>query len=317
MACAAGILTARGGLASHAAVVARGWGIPAVVGASELEIGEDLIRLEGRTIAAGSVITIDGASGEVFEGQIAGSTQVVPEAATLLEWARELGVPVGEVEPEADPASRSAPVAAIREVTADDAVRALGTKGFATAQQLADALRSKPDAVQPILDQLVADELAVASAGAFRLTERGKARSSQLLATDRDAWGSEAANAALDAFLALDTRMKEAVTAWQLKAPDVVNDHADEAYDRGVLARLEELHADAVAWLIPIERACPRLGAYRPRLARALAEAIAGDPKYVASPRVDSYHGIWFELHEDLIQLAGRTREDEVAAGRA
>jgi len=42
-----------------------------------------------------------------------------------------------------------------------------------------------------------------------------------------------------------------------------------------------------------------------------------GDGRYVASPRVDSYHGIWFELHEDLIQLAGRTRADEVAAGRA
>ena len=44
---------------------------------------------------------------------------------------------------------------------------------------------------------------------------------------------------------------------------------------------------------------------------------IGGDQRYVASPRVDSYHGIWFELHEDLIQLAGRNRADEVAAGRA
>ena len=45
--------------------------------------------------------------------------------------------------------------------------------------------------------------------------------------------------------------------------------------------------------------------------------AAAGDGKYVASPRVDSYHSIWFELHEDLILLAGRNRADEVAAGRA
>ena len=35
------------------------------------------------------------------------------------------------------------------------------------------------------------------------------------------------------------------------------------------------------------------------------------------APRVDSYHGAWFELHEELIQLAGRTRADEVAEGRA
>ena len=61
----------------------------------------------------------------------------------------------------------------------------------------------------------------------------------------------------------------------------------------------------------------PGLAGYRVRLGRAAEAAKAGDGRFVASPRVDSYHGIWFELHEDLIQLAGRTRADEVAAGRA
>ena len=37
----------------------------------------------------------------------------------------------------------------------------------------------------------------------------------------------------------------------------------------------------------------------------------------MASPSVDSYHGVWFELHETLILLAGRNRADEAAAGRA
>ena len=53
------------------------------------------------------------------------------------------------------------------------------------------------------------------------------------------------------------------------------------------------------------------------RRATVAAAARAGDHRYVASPRVDSYHGAWFELHEDLILLAGRNRADEVAAGRA
>jgi hypothetical protein len=56
---------------------------------------------------------------------------------------------------------------------------------------------------------------------------------------------------------------------------------------------------------------------YRTRLARAIERARAGDQRFVASPRVDSCHGVWFELHEDLIQLAGRTRAEEVEAGRA
>jgi hypothetical protein len=114
--------------------------------------------------------------------------------------------------------------------------------------------------------------------------------------------------------------MKETVTAWQLRSTDgepVINDHSDAAYDASVLERLEGVGADADAWLAPIEPASRRLAGYRERLARAIERARGGDQRYVASPRVDSFHGIWFELHEDLIQLAGRTRADEVEAGRA
>jgi pyruvate,orthophosphate dikinase len=113
--------------------------------------------------------------------------------------------------------------------------------------------------------------------------------------------------------------MKDTVTAWQLRdaGAQVANDHSDAAYDQAVLDRLATLHQDALAWLAPIAADCPRLADYGVRLDRAVDRARAGDQRYVASPRVDSYHGIWFELHEDLIQLAGRNRADEVAAGRA
>jgi pyruvate,orthophosphate dikinase len=56
---------------------------------------------------------------------------------------------------------------------------------------------------------------------------------------------------------------------------------------------------------------------YRQRLLRAAERVADGDTNYLASPRIDSFHNVWFELHEDLIRLAGRTREDEAAAGRA
>ena len=131
---------------------------------------------------------------------------------------------------------------------------------------------------------------------------------------------SSAAGAALDAFVAIDHQVKDVVTAWQLRDIDgasVPNDHADAAYDAAVLDRLAAVHDAALAWLAEAEAALPRFAIYRARLTRAVDAARAGDGMYVASPRVDSYHGIWFELHEDLIQLAGRTREDEAAAGRA
>jgi pyruvate,orthophosphate dikinase len=174
---------------------------------------------------------------------------------------------------------------------------------------------------RPALDQLVVDGLAASVAGAYRLADPGKERAAELLDADRRAWSADAAGAALDAFVALDRRMKDAVTAWQLRPVEggepELNDHADAGYDAEVLESLSRIGADADAWLAPLETQSRRLGGYRPRLARALELAQGGDQRYVASPRVDSFHGIWFELHEDLIQLAGRTRADEVEAGRA
>ncbi len=322
MARAAGILTSRGGLASHAAVVARGWGIPAVVGATGVEVRDGHVTIGDRVLAAGDVITIDGASGDVFEGVVAGTTEVVPEARTLGAWAAELGVEVGP-SGRSDPAlpAASVPTAAptASDVTPDRCVQVIAIKGFALPAAVADAVRAPIEAVQPILDRLAADGLVTTSAGALRLTDAGSARSAELLAADRAAMGAEAATIALDDFLDLDRRMKDIVTAWQLRDPaaQVLNDHTDPDYDRGVLERLGALHADTVAWLTPLEPSLARFTDYRARLEGAEDLAQAGDGRYVASPRVDSYHGVWFELHEDLIQLAGRTRADEVEAGRA
>ncbi len=316
MARAAGILTSRGGLASHAAVVARGWGIPAVVGAEALEVRDGEVVVGERVLRAGDVITIDGSSGEVFEGAIAGTSEVVPEARTLLAWARELGVPINEPGEDAAPPVPVAapPVPAARQVTPDRCLHAISIKGFAQLAGLADALLAPPDEVQRVVGQLATEALVVATAGAYRLTDAGTSRAAELLAAEQSSWGLDAARAALEAFAVLDHRMKETVTAWQLRDPaaQVMNDHTDAEYDRGVLERLAALHADVLNWLEPLKSDLPRLADYGVRLGRALEQAQAGDQRFVASPRVDSYHGIWFELHEDLIRLAGRTRADEV-----
>ncbi len=201
--------------------------------------------------------------------------------------------------------------------SADDALRALLVKGYAQADQLGHALGVAADEAQALLDALVADGTAEAGAGAFRLTAVGREQATALIAEDRETWGADAATGALDAFLDLDQRMKAVVTDWQTRGPETLNDHTDAAYDAAVLARLADLHRDVEAWLSPLAAALPRLARYGARLGAAAEAAAAGNGKFVASPRVDSYHGAWFELHEDLILLAGRTRADEVAAGRA
>ena len=87
---AKGILTARGGMTSHAAVVARGMGRPCVSGAGSLSISakDKVMRVAGREIREGDILTIDGATGEVMAGEVA---TIQPELAgdfgTLMEWA--------------------------------------------------------------------------------------------------------------------------------------------------------------------------------------------------------------------------------------
>ncbi|MEM9170808.1 MAG: putative PEP-binding protein, partial [Pseudomonadota bacterium] len=87
---AAAVVTARGGMTSHAAVVARGMGRPCVCGAGDLKISADeqSFSVGGRTIAKGDVVTVDGGDGKVFAGAVA---TVEPELSgdfsALMEWA--------------------------------------------------------------------------------------------------------------------------------------------------------------------------------------------------------------------------------------
>ena len=85
---ARGILTARGGLVSHAAVVARGWGIPAVVGAGDVAVVDGGIRIGEHFYSEGTEISIDGRTGDVLDGAVVSSTRTAPpELETLLGWA--------------------------------------------------------------------------------------------------------------------------------------------------------------------------------------------------------------------------------------
>ena len=87
---ARGIVTARGGMTSHAAVVARGMGRPCVCGASELQIDAVAreLRARGRTFKAGDIVTVDGAKGEVLAGAMQMTQpELTGDFATLMGWA--------------------------------------------------------------------------------------------------------------------------------------------------------------------------------------------------------------------------------------
>ena len=87
---AAGILTSTGGMTSHAAVVARGWGKCCVAGAGEIQIDEKAkkIKVGGKTYTTKDELSIDGSTGEVYAGRIATQTpKLSGDFATVMKWA--------------------------------------------------------------------------------------------------------------------------------------------------------------------------------------------------------------------------------------
>lgn len=292
MAKAAGILTSTGGLACHAAVVARGWGVPAVVGASELSVDAGGFTTGTRNFWVGEVITIDGSTGEVFAGALESGGGIPAEVAILRAWADEARVTNTRL---GAPSTDSGQ---------DVLLRLLLIKGYVTPEAADEILAAES---RQSLDELLAAGDAEEAVGAFRLTPAGKERGRAALEAERDAWGHDNAEAALDEFIGFDGRVKELVTAWQMRTDG----------DTSPLDQLAALHAEVGTWLDDQSRDFARFEHYTTRLDRAVEAFRAGDHRYVASPRVDSYHSAWFELHEELILLSGRSRADEVAAGRA
>jgi len=92
---AKGILTSRGGMTSHAAVVARGMGRPCVSGAGSMRIDHaaGTLSVDGRTVRRGEIITIDGSTGEVMLGRVATiEPELTGDFGTLMGWADKLRV---------------------------------------------------------------------------------------------------------------------------------------------------------------------------------------------------------------------------------
>ena len=108
-------------------------------------------------------------------------------------------------------------------------------------------------------------------------------------------------------------RKKAAVQLWPVKPIGgelAVNDHSDRRHDERVIARLRRTDAKESTALRPLASALTRFDVYPRRLRRALTLINDGDHSMLAAPLKDSYHTVWFELHEELIILSGLRRAD-------
>lgn len=195
-------------------------------------------------------------------------------------------------------------------------LQALRLKGRADITVVSTCAGTDVAATQSVLDTLLARELAQGGP-AYRLTPAGRDALVALLDAERPGVDHAALAAAYHDFDEVNTGLKTAVTAWQLIGGTTPNDHTDAAYDAGVIEQIYAVDAAFAPLLARIVALAPRLAPYSTRFATAIAKLKEGEHTYVARPILDSYHTVWFEFHEELIALLGRTRAEEAAAGRA
>jgi DNA-binding MarR family transcriptional regulator len=173
------------------------------------------------------------------------------------------------------------------------------------------------------LDRLVAAGFArhhTTEPPGWTLTPAGHAELERRLAEELDAAGLRPrVRECYARFVPLNERLLAIITDWQVRAaPDgtlELNDHADPTADAAVIARLGALDDEAGPLCDDLGVALARFGGYRHRLATARRRLESGETVYLDGMQVDSYHLVWFELHEHLLASLGIPRGgDEPAA---
>jgi hypothetical protein len=119
---------------------------------------------------------------------------------------------------------------------------------------------------------------------------------------------------AYERFLPINSELLRLCHDWQVTPAGAPNVHTDLEYDWAVVERLRSLHERTGPIARSLARALDRFGGYRPRLADALRRVDAGDLDWFTSPRLDSYHTVWMQLHEDLLLALGLDRATEATA---
>jgi hypothetical protein len=194
-------------------------------------------------------------------------------------------------------------------------LQAVRLKGRVRPADLAATLDEDASVVDATVKELAEAGL-LTDGKAVRLSAKGRARLTELLVEERRGIDGDAFARTYDEFRYVNRDFKSLVALWQLKDGEP-NDHTDPDYDAAVLGRLDGVHDAVLPVLAAASRQLPRLDAYTAKLSAALKKIHAGDTTWFTRPIVDSFHTVWFELHEELIGAAGLTREDEAKSGHA
>jgi pyruvate,orthophosphate dikinase len=184
---------------------------------------------------------------------------------------------------------------------------ALRVQGIATPERLATAVGEDASAT---VAQLVADGFASERTGrlaGFSLTPQGIERLDKLLA-DEGLRTNEDLKDCYDTFLSINNRVLKISSDWQVR-DGVPNDHSDSIYDEEVIERLAGLHERVGNCMTKLGACAPRFAPYAARFGSCVERLQAGDHSAFTAPLAESYHTVWFELHQDFLLTLGLERE--------
>lgn len=197
-------------------------------------------------------------------------------------------------------------------------LHALRLKGFAEEALVATLAGMGLESTVAALSSLQANQMVRFRDGAlvgWALTERGRSRGEQLLAEELDhAEARLPVTEIYRRFLAHNQPFLELCARWQIRSVNgahVPNDHTDQSYDAEVLASLDAIHDAMEAICSDLADQLERFSGYRARFDWAVEQIHRGKLDWFTKPLIDSYHTVWFELHEDMLATLGKKRGRE------
>ena len=201
-------------------------------------------------------------------------------------------------------------------------LQTLRVKGFVDTETVAETVGLSQEDSLEMLNQFAEDGMASYREGrmvGWMITPEGRTFGEQLLANEVNNLGIRPEiETAYKEFSQLNDDFKELCTDWQLKpstdeseGEQVLNDHSDPDYDKGVIDRLVELDKQTQPMCASLAEQLERFASYGNRFTHALEMVLEGDTDWIAKPMMESYHTVWFELHENFFSTLGIDRASE------
>ena len=145
----------------------------------------------------------------------------------------------------------------------------------------------------------------------LRLTPAGRDQHTTWARVEIGSDTEAALERAYQRFLLLNQELIRICNDWQVRPGGSPNNHADPTYDWSVIDRLVTVDERVGPILRMTAERVTRFASYRPRLRHARERVNEGEQEWLTSPRIDSYHTVWMQLHEDLLLALGHERASE------